>query len=138
MASSPAPLRVGVQLPTRERAIVGDLAVGPLLAFARRAKALGFDSLWTGDSLTARPRLEPVVVLSAVAAVTERVTLGTAEPRPAVRRSGWPRPTPPGYCAASPPTTTAGSPSCPILRRTAMRGNASGRWPRTTAGNRTR
>lgn len=78
-------LRVGVQLPTREHAIAGNLAVGPLLEYARRAETLGLDSLWTGDSLTARPRLDPIVVLSAVAAVTRRMTLGTAALTAALR-----------------------------------------------------
>jgi len=72
------PVRVGLLLPTREMAINGDYALGPLLDFARAAERLGFDSLWAGDSLTARARLDPLIVLSAVAAVTERVTLGTA------------------------------------------------------------
>ncbi|MER7399517.1 LLM class flavin-dependent oxidoreductase, partial [Streptomyces sp. NPDC000151] len=71
-------LRVGVLLPTREAAINGDHAVAPLLDFAREAERLGYDSLWTGDSLLARPRLDPVVVLAAAAAVTTRITLGTA------------------------------------------------------------
>lgn len=78
-------LRIGLLLPTREQAIGGDYAVGPLLDLAREAERLGFDSLWTGDSLTARPRLDPLVVLSATAAVTSRITLGTAALTPALR-----------------------------------------------------
>lgn len=78
-------LRVGVQLPTREMAITGDRAVGPLLSFAQRAESLGFDSLWTGDSLTARPRFDPIVVLAAIASVTSRITLGTAALTAALR-----------------------------------------------------
>ncbi len=85
MTSSPVPPRVGVQLPTREYAMAGGFAAAPLLAFARRAEEFGFDSLWTGDSVTARPRLEPLVVLSAAAAVTERITLGTAAYTAALR-----------------------------------------------------
>ncbi|MER7916025.1 MULTISPECIES: LLM class flavin-dependent oxidoreductase [unclassified Streptomyces] len=79
------PLRVGVLLPTREQAILGEHDASSLLDFARRAEQLGFDSLWTGDSLTARPRLDPLVVLSAVGAVTRRVLLGTAAMTPALR-----------------------------------------------------
>ncbi|WP_052864223.1 LLM class flavin-dependent oxidoreductase [Streptomyces niger] len=79
------PLRVGVLLPTREAAINGDHAVAPLLDFAREAERLGYDSVWTGDSLLARPRLDPVVVLAAAAAVTSRVTLGTAAYTAALR-----------------------------------------------------
>ncbi|NGO68906.1 LLM class flavin-dependent oxidoreductase [Streptomyces boncukensis] len=78
-------VRVGVLLPTREAAISGDFAIEPLLGFAREAEGLGFDSLWTGDSLLARPRLDPVVVLAAVAAATTRVTLGSAALTAALR-----------------------------------------------------
>ncbi|MGW1914655.1 LLM class flavin-dependent oxidoreductase [Streptomyces sp. NPDC002076] len=78
-------LRIGVQLPTREQAIRGSYAAAPLLDFARRAETLGFDSLWAGDSLTARPRLDPLIVLSAAAAATRRITVGTAALTPALR-----------------------------------------------------
>ena len=57
----------------------------PLLDAARHAEALGFDSLWIGDSLFARPRHDPLTLLAAVAAVTDRVTLGTAVLLPALR-----------------------------------------------------
>ncbi|MGW0535301.1 LLM class flavin-dependent oxidoreductase [Streptomyces sp. NPDC003032] len=85
MGAARQPLRVGVLLPTREQAILGEYSVAPLLDFARRAEELGFDSLWTGDSLTARPRLDPMVVLSAAGAVTRQVLLGTAALTPALR-----------------------------------------------------
>lgn len=85
MGAARQPLRVGVLLPTREQAILGEYSVSALLDFARRAERLGFDSLWTGDSLTARPRLDPLVVLSAVGAVTRRLLLGTATLTPALR-----------------------------------------------------
>lgn len=70
--------QMGVLLPTRELAMTGSFEVAPLLDFARRAEEAGFDSVWTGDSLLARPRLDPLVVLAAVAAVTHEITLGTA------------------------------------------------------------
>ncbi|MEW2613225.1 LLM class flavin-dependent oxidoreductase [Streptomyces sp. NPDC047880] len=79
------PLHVGILLPTREQAINGTYAAAPLLGFARQAETLGFDSLWAGDSLTARPRLDPLVVLAAAAAATERITVGTAALTPALR-----------------------------------------------------
>lgn len=85
MSSSAGPPQVGVLLPTREQAINGSYAAAPLLDFAVQAESLGFDSLWAGDSLTARPRLDPLVVLSAAAAVTSRVTVGTAALTPALR-----------------------------------------------------
>lgn len=78
-------VRIGALLPTREMAILNDFSVTPLLDFARRAEALGYDSLWTGDSLTARTRLDPFVVLSAAAAVTSTISLGTAALTAALR-----------------------------------------------------
>lgn len=85
LTMSTEPLRIGILLPTREQAINGTYAAAPLLDFARQAEALGFDSLWAGDSLTARPRLDPLVVLSAAAAATERIAVGTAALTPALR-----------------------------------------------------
>ncbi|OIK06121.1 LLM class flavin-dependent oxidoreductase [Streptomyces monashensis] len=76
---------IGILLPTREQAINGTYAAAPLLDFARAAEALGFDSLWAGDSLTARPRLDPLVVLAAAAAATRHITVGTAALTPALR-----------------------------------------------------
>ena len=53
---------------------------------AERAEAAGFDSVWIGDSITARPRHEPLTLLAAVAARTRRVRLGTAVLLPALRQ----------------------------------------------------
>ncbi|MFF0014493.1 LLM class flavin-dependent oxidoreductase [Streptomyces sp. NPDC005374] len=79
------PLRIGLLLPTREQAINGSFAAAPLLELARRAEELGFDSVWVGDSLIARPRLDPLTLLAAAAAVTTRLTLGTAALTAALR-----------------------------------------------------
>jgi alkanesulfonate monooxygenase SsuD/methylene tetrahydromethanopterin reductase-like flavin-dependent oxidoreductase (luciferase family) len=56
-----------------------------LVDFARIAEELGFDSIWANDSLV-RPRIEALTFLSAAAAVTNRITLGTAALQPALRR----------------------------------------------------
>ena len=72
--------KIGVLLPTRE-SVMYDEGSGdprPLIALARRAEALGYDSVWAGDSLLAKPRAEPLTLLAGVAAATERVELGTA------------------------------------------------------------
>ena len=67
-----------------------DPRVSEMLAVARMAEKAGFDSLWVRDRLAAgAPHgllleaggttfFEPLLTLAAVAAVTERITLGTA------------------------------------------------------------
>src|SRR6266581_3648242 len=79
------PVELGVLLPTREAVMSGRPETGPMLAMAERAEATGFDSVWIGDSITARPRHEPLTLLAAVAARTRRVRLGTAVLLPALR-----------------------------------------------------
>lgn len=49
-----------------------------IIRMAQRAESAGLDSVWVGDSLTAKPRLEPLTALTAIAARTQRVRLGTA------------------------------------------------------------
>ncbi len=77
--------RLGYLLPTRERIMEGLHETAPLLALAEQAEALGFDSVWVGDSLLARPRHDPLTLLAAVAARTRRIELGTAVLLPALR-----------------------------------------------------
>lgn len=78
-------LRIGYLLPTRERVMEGRPEAMPLLALAERAEGLGFDSIWVGDSLLARPRHDPLTLLGAVAARTKKAGLGTAVLLPALR-----------------------------------------------------
>ena len=80
-----ATLKVGFLLPTRDWIVLGDREPSALIEQARLAEDLGFDSVWAGDSPVTRPRADPLMLLSAVAAVTERVTLGTAVLLPALR-----------------------------------------------------
>ncbi len=77
--------RIGYLLPTRESVMEGRPEVQPLLALAERAEALGYDSVWVGDSLLARPRHDPLTLLAAAAARTTKVMLGTAVFLPALR-----------------------------------------------------
>ncbi len=77
--------QLGYLLPTRERVMEGHDETGTLLALAERAESLGFDSVWVGDSLLARPRHDPLTLLAAVAARTRKVMLGTAVLLPALR-----------------------------------------------------
>ena len=78
-------LKLGYLLPTRERIMSGRNETGPMLALAERAEALGYDSIWIGDSLLARPRHDPLTLMAAVAARTRRVVVGTAVLLPALR-----------------------------------------------------
>ena len=48
-------------------------------------KVLGFNSIWVGDSLLARPRHEPLTLLAAVATRIGSVEIGTAVLLPALR-----------------------------------------------------
>jgi len=57
--------------------VLGALKVSDLLGLAIEGERSGaFDAVWVGDSLLAKPRLESVTLLSALAAVTSRVRLG--------------------------------------------------------------
>ena len=69
--------RFGLSLPNRG-VLFGATSVDELLALSEQAEASGaFDSIWVGDSLFAKPRLESLVLLGAIAARTRRVRLGT-------------------------------------------------------------
>lgn len=69
-------LRIGLTIPQRGVAF-GATTVDELLGLAGGADASGlFDSIWVGDSLTAKPRLDSLSLLGALAGVTQRVTLG--------------------------------------------------------------
>jgi alkanesulfonate monooxygenase SsuD/methylene tetrahydromethanopterin reductase-like flavin-dependent oxidoreductase (luciferase family) len=57
--------------------VLGAIPARDLLDLAQQAEASGaFDALWVGDSLLAKPRLESVTLLSALAGVTVRLRLG--------------------------------------------------------------
>src|SRR5262249_28008697 len=75
----------GVLILTREAVMSNRPEAAPLLAMAERAEAAGFDSVWIGDSLTARPRHEPLTLMAAIAGRTRRVKLGTGVLLPALR-----------------------------------------------------
>lgn len=78
-------LELGYLLPTREMIMSGRNETAGMLGLAERAELLGFDGIWIGDSLTARPRHEPLALLAAVAARVPRVLVGTAVLLPALR-----------------------------------------------------
>ena len=71
---------LGIVLPTRGVVLAGgdDPDANLIVHMARLAEDAGVDSVWVGDSLVAKPRLEPLAALAAVAASTTRVGLGTS------------------------------------------------------------
>ena len=80
-------MRLGVLLP--HRAVVLQSARRPPLevcwTVARLCDEAGLD-LWVGDSVVAKPRLEPLTTLAYLAAITQRARLGTAVLLPALRQ----------------------------------------------------
>jgi alkanesulfonate monooxygenase SsuD/methylene tetrahydromethanopterin reductase-like flavin-dependent oxidoreductase (luciferase family) len=67
---------LGLILPNRA-VVLGKVAVRDLIDLTAEAEGSGvFDTVWVGDSLLAKPRLESVTLLSALAGVTSRVRLG--------------------------------------------------------------
>src|ERR671924_1050573 len=80
-------MRIGVLIPTR--GVVMESARRPPVddcwTMARFADRHGYDAVWVGDSVVAKPRLEPLTTLAYIAGITERVRLGTAVLLPALR-----------------------------------------------------
>jgi probable F420-dependent oxidoreductase len=76
----------GFLLPTREMVMNHEVPnFSQILELAEHAETLGFDSVWVGDSVLARPRFEALTTLAAVAARTQRVRLGTGVLLPMLR-----------------------------------------------------
>jgi alkanesulfonate monooxygenase SsuD/methylene tetrahydromethanopterin reductase-like flavin-dependent oxidoreductase (luciferase family) len=71
-------MNFGLTLPNRG-VLFGVTTPQQLLETARKADRSGlFQTVWVGDSLVAKPRLESITLLSAIAAVTEAVRIGPA------------------------------------------------------------
>jgi alkanesulfonate monooxygenase SsuD/methylene tetrahydromethanopterin reductase-like flavin-dependent oxidoreductase (luciferase family) len=79
------PLQTGLLLPSREAVLWAEGDMAFLIEAAVQAEAAGYDSVWVGDSLLARPRGEPLTLLAGIAGATARVTLGTAVLLPLLR-----------------------------------------------------
>ncbi|WP_051267065.1 LLM class flavin-dependent oxidoreductase [Nakamurella lactea] len=58
--------------------VLGVGTVGDLVDTGVAAEEAGWDSVWVGDSFLAKPRVESIVLLAAIAARTKRVRLGPA------------------------------------------------------------
>src|SRR5258705_7954048 len=77
--------------------IIGAVTVPELFEMAKRGESSGaFDALWVGDSLLAKPRLESITLLSALAVVTKKVRLAVGcmatfpHRHPALLAQQWP------------------------------------------------
>src|SRR3989475_12346841 len=80
-------MRLGIVVPTRG-AVMQSARRPPVeecWAVARHAARAGYDAVWVGDSIVAKPRLEPLTTLAYLAGITARVRLGTAVLLPALR-----------------------------------------------------
>ncbi|MBI4258871.1 MAG: LLM class flavin-dependent oxidoreductase [Thaumarchaeota archaeon] len=81
--------KFGVYVNNRAPLYIPDFTPPKLIQIATEAEKLGFHSVWVGDSVLAKPRLEPMSVLSAMAAVTQHVKLGTSIFQPHLRNPVW-------------------------------------------------
>src|SRR5262252_8402876 len=71
-------MKIGLTLPNRG-VLFGAVTAEQMLQLAERADASDrIHSVWVGDSLLGKPRVESIALLAAVAGRTRRVRLGTA------------------------------------------------------------
>jgi alkanesulfonate monooxygenase SsuD/methylene tetrahydromethanopterin reductase-like flavin-dependent oxidoreductase (luciferase family) len=69
--------KFGLTLPNRG-VVIGATTVPEMLEMSEWADGAGWDSVWVGDSIFAKPRLDAIALLGALAARTKRVRLGPA------------------------------------------------------------
>jgi alkanesulfonate monooxygenase SsuD/methylene tetrahydromethanopterin reductase-like flavin-dependent oxidoreductase (luciferase family) len=77
--------KLGYLIPTREQILNSDHSARGLIDRAALAHELGFDSVWIGDSLLARPRHDPLTLMAAIGATVPEITIGTAVLLPMLR-----------------------------------------------------
>lgn len=78
MTSAVPSVSFGASLSNRA-VVIGKVRAIEIVEVAKMAEdSAEFDSAWVGDSIIAKPRLEAVTALSAIASRTERIKLGTA------------------------------------------------------------
>lgn len=68
----------GIVLPTRGVLFSGADPRKDVITLSKLTEERGYDGVWAGDSILAKPRLDSIAVLSAVAGATERLKLGTS------------------------------------------------------------
>ncbi|MFQ5998812.1 MAG: LLM class flavin-dependent oxidoreductase, partial [Candidatus Bathyarchaeia archaeon] len=71
-------IKFGIVLANRRPVIFPQTTSEQLLKLSQMADDRNYDSVWVGDSVLAKPRLEPLTLLAAVAARTRKVKIGTA------------------------------------------------------------
>ena len=70
-------VKLGLTLPNRG-VVIDATTVAEMLQLAADAESSGWDSVWVGDSIFAKPRLDAMVLMGAIAARTTRVRIGPA------------------------------------------------------------
>lgn len=82
----------GYLLPTRSAAFFSrdsmELAArahSEIVGLAKRAESIGFESVWAGDSVIAKPRPEPLATLATLAGATDAIGLATGIYLPVLR-----------------------------------------------------
>jgi alkanesulfonate monooxygenase SsuD/methylene tetrahydromethanopterin reductase-like flavin-dependent oxidoreductase (luciferase family) len=68
----------GIVLPTRGVLFSGADPRKDVIELSKLTEEYGYDGVWAGDSILAKPRLDSIAVLSAVAGATEKLKLGTS------------------------------------------------------------
>jgi alkanesulfonate monooxygenase SsuD/methylene tetrahydromethanopterin reductase-like flavin-dependent oxidoreductase (luciferase family) len=68
----------GIVLPTRGVLFSGADPRKDVIELSKMTEDYGYDGVWAGDSILAKPRLDSISVLSAVAGATEKLKLGTS------------------------------------------------------------
>jgi alkanesulfonate monooxygenase SsuD/methylene tetrahydromethanopterin reductase-like flavin-dependent oxidoreductase (luciferase family) len=68
----------GIVLPTRGVLFSGADPRKDVIELSKLTEEYGYDGVWAGDSILAKPRLDSIAVLSAVAGATKKLKLGTS------------------------------------------------------------
>lgn len=83
-------LQIGINVNTRVPILFPEAyAERDLLTLAETVEAAGYDSVWVGDSMFQKSRLEAVTTLAAIAMRTQRIRLGTAALIAPLRNTVW-------------------------------------------------
>jgi alkanesulfonate monooxygenase SsuD/methylene tetrahydromethanopterin reductase-like flavin-dependent oxidoreductase (luciferase family) len=84
------PVHIGINVNTRVPILYPEAySERDLLALADTVEAEGYDSVWVGDSMFQKSRLEALTTLAAIASRTQRVRLGTAAIIAPLRHTVW-------------------------------------------------